>query len=346
MALLLYDVRTAPDPSPSTTSNPCVEGSPLITTFGLEKTCTEGVDECPGGLGCVAESVGSQGRCCPTGGPASVNSKKPGSCPASTGNGICFNFCGRDIDCVDSQKCCFNGCGHACVDPQSETSQVQPSHRNTASLANSPSPPATPGTCPTVKTFGECVRMCRSDSECSSGTKCCSNGCGWTCQSPVLPPKPGTCPRDYNNEPCFSLDQCEHDSDCTGSLKCCSTNCGKQCREPNSTPPPRPGVCPAIDRRSALTVTCSVRFDLCLVDVQCPGTMKCCKSVCGKKCQNALPHQVRGKRGQCPAPRDNPSGYGASLCVSFCTGDSDCPMTQKCCLRSDGCSHICTKPIG
>ena len=46
-----------------------------------------------------------------------------------------------------------------------------------------------PGTCPpetqATGTAALCIKGCDSDADCSSvGLKCCSNGCGWTCQVP------------------------------------------------------------------------------------------------------------------------------------------------------------------
>ena len=40
-----------------------------------------------------------------------------------------------------------------------------------------------PGKCPKPG-FGICINRCNSDSDCSGTLKCCSNGCGRTCQRP------------------------------------------------------------------------------------------------------------------------------------------------------------------
>ena len=42
------------------------------------------------------------------------------------------------------------------------------------------------GVCPDLPTgvLGTCVEMCSSDAGCDPGLKCCSNGCGHTCQKP------------------------------------------------------------------------------------------------------------------------------------------------------------------
>ncbi|XP_057572679.1 protein Wfdc21-like [Hippopotamus amphibius kiboko] len=44
-----------------------------------------------------------------------------------------------------------------------------------------------PGACPSLPegTFGLCAEFCTGDDSCPPGRKCCSNGCGHTCQIPV-----------------------------------------------------------------------------------------------------------------------------------------------------------------
>ncbi|VDI22130.1 Hypothetical predicted protein [Mytilus galloprovincialis] len=47
---------------------------------------------------------------------------KQGTCPA-VGNhtvGICVEECSGDYNCTGNQKCCSNGCGHVCMDPDSK----------------------------------------------------------------------------------------------------------------------------------------------------------------------------------------------------------------------------------
>ncbi|XP_053409062.1 actinia tenebrosa protease inhibitors-like isoform X2 [Mercenaria mercenaria] len=45
--------------------------------------------------------------------------------------------------------------------------------------------PKKPGTCPKPTGFGICVQACSSDNDCPDRQKCCSNGCGKTCQIPT-----------------------------------------------------------------------------------------------------------------------------------------------------------------
>uniref|UniRef100_A0A3P8V273 WAP domain-containing protein n=1 Tax=Cynoglossus semilaevis TaxID=244447 RepID=A0A3P8V273_CYNSE len=41
------------------------------------------------------------------------------------------------------------------------------------------------GQCPDPSGFGICVEACSSDSDCTGHEKCCSNGCGHVCMTPV-----------------------------------------------------------------------------------------------------------------------------------------------------------------
>ena len=56
-------------------------------------------------------------------------------------------------------------------------------------------------TCPNVQpgSVGICLQNCSSDSDCTNGQKCCSNGCGRACTQPTLVP--------YYN---VSAQQCSH----------------------------------------------------------------------------------------------------------------------------------------
>ncbi|XP_077870516.1 nawaprin-like [Saccoglossus kowalevskii] len=49
------------------------------------------------------------------------HSVKSGSCPNMSGMfGICSENCLEDDDCSGKQKCCSNGCGHDCMEPQKD----------------------------------------------------------------------------------------------------------------------------------------------------------------------------------------------------------------------------------
>ena len=50
--------------------------------------------------------------------PTGLPPTKPGRCPAPMrGAGICIQECNNDEGCSGNRKCCFNGCGHVCLDP-------------------------------------------------------------------------------------------------------------------------------------------------------------------------------------------------------------------------------------
>lgn len=46
--------------------------------------------------------------------------------------------------------------------------------------------PPKPGSCPKVRPgqVGACVDLCNDDKDCPGEHKCCSNGCGHSCQKP------------------------------------------------------------------------------------------------------------------------------------------------------------------
>ncbi|XP_033009798.1 WAP four-disulfide core domain protein 18-like isoform X2 [Lacerta agilis] len=48
--------------------------------------------------------------------PSAAGQKvRPGRCPRPTGFGTCDERCRSDASCPRGQKCCSNGCGHACT---------------------------------------------------------------------------------------------------------------------------------------------------------------------------------------------------------------------------------------
>lgn len=57
--------------------------------------------------------------------------------------------------------------------------------------------PGKAGSCPTATGFGTCISNCQRDTDCFGSLKCCSNGCGQTCQSPVNSVFPLTTPTPF-----------------------------------------------------------------------------------------------------------------------------------------------------
>ncbi|XP_038066487.1 neurogenic locus notch homolog protein 1-like [Patiria miniata] len=301
-------------------SAPCQNGG-ICTSFNGSYTC-----HCTSGF---------TGFNCQTG----TGTERPGQCPPPTGAGICIEACSSDSSCPDRQKCCSNGCGHACLNPVSER----------------------PGQCPAPTSAGICVEACSSDSSCPDRQKCCSNGCGHACVNPVsdvcnpnpclnggiclhsnttLGPytcfcaagfygsncetsseRPGQCPAPTGAGIC--VEACSSDSLCPEPQKCCSNGCGHACVNPVSE---RPGQCPA-------PTGAGICVEACSSDSSCPDRQKCCSNGCGHVCANP----VSERPGQCPAPT------GAGICVEACSSDSLCPDRQKCC--SNGCGHVCVIPV-
>ena len=87
--------------------------------------------------------------------------------------------------------------------------------------------------CPPVDDdiVGICSEECSDNSDCTGGQKCCSNGCGHTCRSPVaipyISPRPlTTCP-EPSDVPCVELvsgGSCR-DTGCGEGMMCCENLC-------------------------------------------------------------------------------------------------------------------------
>ncbi|OWA52776.1 hypothetical protein BV898_17219 [Hypsibius exemplaris] len=158
------------------------------------------------GLGISAETSYPPTGSCPTSGRA------PNGARQCSWNGNCFN----------GQICCKlagNNAVSYCSNPITTGSNPYNNGRQKA------------GQCPSVDGgVGVCYSTCNGDYSCGGNHKCCSNGCGRTCRSPVS----GVCPvPDYSGTSCgiVPVHQCNTDSDCYGaSRKCCQMACGRQCR--------------------------------------------------------------------------------------------------------------------
>lgn len=98
--------------------------------------------------------------------------------------------------------------------------------------------------CPSPVGFGTCSNQCSNDGDCANEKKkCCSNGCGKQCMSPITgvtpgpDDKPGVCPTILPNtvsNAAGSGDNCLSDVQCFGVQKCCSTSLGKKCMAPEN----------------------------------------------------------------------------------------------------------------
>ncbi|XP_030388728.1 WAP four-disulfide core domain protein 8-like isoform X2 [Gopherus evgoodei] len=137
----------------------------------------------------------------------------------------CENKCRDDRDCPNRKKCCFTGCGLGCLAPVTgdicrlppKTGPCEaliprffynPASRTCESFIyggcqgngnNFRTLPECqracrkrekPGFCRMFPpdTMGICALLCFSDADCPEAEKCCSVGCGWTCQTPTAGP--------------------------------------------------------------------------------------------------------------------------------------------------------------
>ncbi|XP_078468534.1 uncharacterized protein LOC144731390 [Lampetra planeri] len=278
---------------------------------------------------------------------------KPGSCPTPPPGavGTCDEACVDDESCPGEQKCCSNGCGHGCVEPQVlglsgvklpvlTTIQVE---LGEASLSNGTLqgrvyPKVRPGCCrnpgPFLTKNCDCKNdLCHSDGECPGVRKCCPHPCGNRCEDVKSgKPKAGECLFvDTRLIRCaFQPGDCSEDCQCPGEQKCCNTGCTMACTKPAIV---KPGSCPAMP--VGFKPTCDIR---CLNDDSCPDDQKCCSNGCGRLCLRPASGIVAVKPGSCPTPPPGTVG----TCDEACTDDESCPGEQKCC--SNGCGHSCVEP--
>nr|XP_028591493.1 whey acidic protein-like [Podarcis muralis] len=160
---------------------------------------------------------------------------KPGTCPTLIQNNDtqCGQFCSWDNSCPGSERCCQTGCGQQCMLPR----EVYPGY--------------CPRLSPQPGQATNCSATCNNDQDCGSvylpRKKCCSNGCGKTCQA-AEEEHPGVCPkRELVNTFVPCNDTCRDDRDCPLTQKCCFTMCSRGCldsvRSDRCQLPPKTGRC-------------------------------------------------------------------------------------------------------
>lgn len=86
------------------------------------------------------------------------------------------------------------------------------------------------GRCPSSTGFGICVMGCFADSDCQGVKKCCSNGCGRTCQTPSFV-REGECPSNEGVVGICAINEnsCLDDEQCDAGHKCCARGCNNEC---------------------------------------------------------------------------------------------------------------------
>uniref|UniRef100_A0AAV2LXZ6 WAP domain-containing protein n=1 Tax=Knipowitschia caucasica TaxID=637954 RepID=A0AAV2LXZ6_KNICA len=187
---------------------------------------------------------------------------------------MCAEYCSSDTDCEGHMKCCYNGCGHECMEPYKAVSNMELSVLCLLTLALAfvpqlsatsvpiPRPGCPPYTFSSPLELRFCFNECTTDRNCRDNKICCFDGCSHLCV-----------PRRR----CKRCPDCTDDSQCGGDLKCCSNPCGpgKTCLKPEiqqgncPKPNPQPGCCSPNE--------CShVR--------PCPPGYQCCDTGCGLKC--------------------------------------------------------------
>jgi len=200
------------------------------------------------------------------------------------------------------------------------------------------------GFCQTPQGYGMCVEMCNSDAVCPGEMKCCSNGCGLTCQAPVftapvccqdMTPTCRSCSLGITVEQ--FCNQCS-----TGGLN--QAACGA-CAGPTGEVPPGMKSCVGLP---SYFLSCEDFGD---AELCCDGRYaESMASMCHRradKCvprpnvtttpQSSNPVDSTTKSGLCPTPQ----GYG--ICVEMCNSDAVCPGEMKCC--SNGCGLTCQAPV-
>ena len=240
--------------------------------------------------------------------------------------GSCVVACAEG-GCPTGQLCCSNGCGRTCqaavvsatTTPLTVTAATSSSTSATATGATATLPTERP--CPELSpgAIGACVVAC-DEGGCPIGQRCCSNGCGRTCQTVVTatttPPLTETFP--------------------TATLATATLATATLPTEPSEL------QCPVVPTGTFGTcqVTCT--------ETSCPNGQLCCSNGCGRTCQDGVPVATAATPTvstpmtatvstelQCAVLP--PGTIGA--CVLECTDDSVCQNELLCC--SNGCGRTC-----
>ncbi|KAI6229091.1 hypothetical protein M3Y99_01149400 [Aphelenchoides fujianensis] len=161
-------------------------------------------------------------------------------------------------------------CARSAVDPPIVRPSAPTLHSVAPASPRSSASSTTVGECPRL-VGGSCASQCRSDGDCNGERKCCSNGCGWECVPPVnvVPIKSSLAIQPIGGAQ-FAQPRVPSTA---ASLP---VNSGAVTRQPTNTVI-RSGQCPS----PTLLHRCGAD---CSQDADCPGTLKCCQSSCGRVC--------------------------------------------------------------
>ncbi|XP_067662159.1 uncharacterized protein [Haliotis asinina] len=216
----------------------------------------------------------------------------------------------QNMTCYNGGSCYPMGNSSSCMCPSGYTGYMcetwMPNQNNKT------------GMCPPRNSTmaGTCWEACTSDASCPGAEKCCSNGCGHTCQQPVY----------YHN----STGQCMNDAIC-GSGYCSNNRC--VCYQ---------GYWGEYCRNSSHSVYDPCQNMTCYNGGSCypmgnSSSCMCPSGYTGYMCETWMP--VVNKTGMCPPRNSTMMG----TCAEACTSDASCPGAEKCC--SNGCGHACQQPV-
>ncbi|XP_034300784.2 uncharacterized protein [Magallana gigas] len=299
-----------------------------------EKRCPEGYqvqtfcrngEACPGGMDCI------DGSCC----PVPLNSGPVFACPG--GNPVIIKSCAKNESCSQTEFCHLGTCCPSAINKK-------------------------PGDCPAVAdgVFGICVEECSNDAACDSDLKCCSNGCGHTCQKPTIL-KTGKCPASLNRLGGLCIGQkdvpsCKNDQDCPGKELCCRSECEVNvCSSPEEKTPCQREL-------EAATIQVLSQVDSCnpVFIPRCDSNGNFHRTQCydhNGMCFCVFPNGTKipgtEERGNPDCSRATKSGvcpHYTTLpaidlrCMETCQSDDSCQGDQKCC--SNGCGYHCMGPVG
>ncbi|TMS37456.1 hypothetical protein L596_004385 [Steinernema carpocapsae] len=154
-------------------------GQPYTGNSGQVAQCDS---ECPQGYWCNNVGMQGKGLCC----PAPEKMPRAGRCPKKTvlleQIDSCKVDCRSDDDCQNGHKCCYDGCGTACLQTEGDGFLKHPSPSTETASPNLPSNKV--GVCVAPQGSQDCEDLrnqCVDDSDCPSIQKCCFDGCVKRC---------------------------------------------------------------------------------------------------------------------------------------------------------------------
>jgi len=300
-----------------------------------------------------------------------------GRCPELNPTPVCrqeIAGCQSDYECAPGQSCCLQkNCTRACF--AARAVPPPPQLQICPVLDPTPSCQLPPDATPNCFTGGP---ACQAGQVC-----CLDTDCNHKCVKPALNngSRPGDCPMLNPMPGCASISGCDSDKGCALGKRCClQSDCTKKCVSTDVSPSDPlilrlKAVVQVSEKRhgpptkASCNQTCH-RFAKCTKNHQCSCSRPCLriyKPVCGTDgvtyssecmlmylvCQDGTDISVK-HRGRCfdkvsppgeqfsRCPKLNPMP-GCSLGMTGCSGDSECPDGQFCCLQRD-CTRQCYAP--